>query len=459
MNIPTNLKLISSGSAPNAATLQKGEMAFGRVPNTGNIRLFVNDNNSVTELALGEYKEILYLDLLTKITANELIPGEKYLITDYKTVYKQPETNTTITDADIEPIVVTALSTNTLEPIAYSPSNPKDIIYYDINNDTAKYEWTASSGGRGVIYRRIDANNNDLPYDHTKIKFRRWSVDYNSITQWTSGETCNFGNIRRNSGTANNRVYICVKNNVTENPTTSNSVNWLVILENAAGTNKMYWLNNQDGYIYTYIDSQFGYLDYIQLPVLDSIDCYTFHDLQNNANGNLYNNVRDNVIDNYVSSGIRKLGNNVFIGYGTSIYFNYNTIGNYFNYNTIGNYFNYNTIGNNFYYNTIGNNFNYNTIGNYFNYNTIGNNFYYNTIGNNFYSNTIGNNFYYNTIGNYFNYNTVLDNVNNNGSGKDLTSYTYLYNKYYSATIQQSGNYSYIVTYYDSSNTLITQII
>jgi hypothetical protein len=52
MNTPTNLKLISSGNMPNTTTLQKGEMAFGKIPLEGNIRLFVNDNNAVSELPL-----------------------------------------------------------------------------------------------------------------------------------------------------------------------------------------------------------------------------------------------------------------------------------------------------------------------------------------------------------------------------------------------------------------------
>jgi len=58
MNIPTNLKVISSGNMPNpTTTLFKGEMAFGKINGTGNIRLFVNDNNSVTELPLSSQSD------------------------------------------------------------------------------------------------------------------------------------------------------------------------------------------------------------------------------------------------------------------------------------------------------------------------------------------------------------------------------------------------------------------
>jgi hypothetical protein len=53
MNIPSNLKLITSGTVPNTSTLSKGEMAFGKVPASGEVRVFVNDDDSVTELPLG----------------------------------------------------------------------------------------------------------------------------------------------------------------------------------------------------------------------------------------------------------------------------------------------------------------------------------------------------------------------------------------------------------------------
>ena len=48
-NIPTNLKLINTGSAPTTTTLKKGEMAFGKVPTTGNTRLWVNDDDSTVK--------------------------------------------------------------------------------------------------------------------------------------------------------------------------------------------------------------------------------------------------------------------------------------------------------------------------------------------------------------------------------------------------------------------------
>jgi hypothetical protein len=62
MNILTNLKLIESGNIPTTSNLLKGEMAFGKVPLSGDIRLFVNDNNSVSELLLNKHNNLLGRD-------------------------------------------------------------------------------------------------------------------------------------------------------------------------------------------------------------------------------------------------------------------------------------------------------------------------------------------------------------------------------------------------------------
>jgi hypothetical protein len=123
-------------------------------------------------------------------------------------------------------------------------------------------------------------------------------------------------------------------------------------------------------------------------------------------------------------------------------YFYKNNLKDFTRNNTTGNNFFDNTIGNYFYFNTIGNNFDSNTTGNNFFDNTIGNYFYFNTIGNNFNSNTIGNEFYSNTIGNNFNSNTIGNNFNSNTIGNEFYSNT-IGNVFYSNTI---GNYFFINT-------------
>ncbi len=91
-----------------------------------------------------------------------------------------------------------------------------------------------------------------------------------------------------------------------------------------------------------------------------------------------------------------------------------------FSYNNIGINFYRNNIGSDFNSNTIGDGFLYNTIGDYFNTNTIGSYFNNNTVVFNFNSNTIGNNFYYNTVGFNFNYNTIENDFNYNTIGDNF---------------------------------------
>ena len=112
--------------------------------------------------------------------------------------------------------------------------------------------------------------------------------------------------------------------------------------------------------------------------------------------------------------------------------------------------FNRVTIGYGFYSNTIGDGFNYNTIGDYFFSNTIGDNFSSNTIGNGFYSNTIGKDFYSNTIGDGFNYNTIDYSPN----GIDFTSATHVYGNY-TCKIFRNSTGSFRLSYVDGTDTVI----
>jgi hypothetical protein len=63
MNIPTNLKLIESGSIPTTSNLLKGQMAFGKVPSNGGLRLFINSDNSVFELTNTEHNNLIDRDV------------------------------------------------------------------------------------------------------------------------------------------------------------------------------------------------------------------------------------------------------------------------------------------------------------------------------------------------------------------------------------------------------------
>jgi hypothetical protein len=385
-------------------------------------------DNTIGNVDTSIYSPITYTELRLLINQDKLKEGQKYLITDFKTIYRQPATNLTLEGSE-EPLVVTALSTNKLEPIAFSPSNPYDVIYYDVTrNNTGRYEWAVSTD-RGQIYRRITENNNDIPYDVRAIKFRRWAL--NVTTTYSSSSTYTVGTPVVYDG----NIYIAKQEVPIDNTPASDSLYWHLVAPSS----------EDNSYVST---SSSSFTIYIKgtsytIPVASSTykDFYTF----DSGSGSVIDsaNVRENVISSCKLLYDVVLTNSVFIG---DNFYN-NTIGNYFYNNTIENRFAYNTIGNNFQNNIIGNYFNFNIIGNSFQNNTTGNNFYNNIIGNSFYYNTIGNSFDVNTIGNNFFNNTIGNNFNNN-TIEDYFYYNTIGNNFYHNTIGNSFYYNTIGNYF-----------
>jgi len=124
---------------------------------------------------------VTYGELLDLISTNSLIPGQQYEISNYRTTYYMPNTNPPeLIACDVEPLIVQASSTNSLFAEARSASYPKDIIYYDIENN----QTYCTGSSRGYIYRRIDTKyNNDIGMDFRNVKFRRWQLNITDV--WT----------------------------------------------------------------------------------------------------------------------------------------------------------------------------------------------------------------------------------------------------------------------------------
>ena len=349
---------------------------------------------------------ITYDQLSSLIAGSGLVPGQKYLITDYQTVHVIPDTADVNTGA-VEPLLVTALSSNELEPIAFSPLYPDDIIYYSPVNGGDYVPGCT----KGYIYRRIDtAQNNDLPFDFRQVRFRRWQIDV--TTTDATGAVGNYSKWSVVRKTNTNEIYI--KHNDLPAVPFSDTASW----------RRFEWDNLS--YVSWMSTDWFMCDESITIPVNSN----NFNDFLffSGAYASCYNNTIQN------SSNINNCSTVIFGNdfYGNTIgnYFYNNSIGSNFNYNSIGSNFSYNSIGNNFYNNSIGSNFYVNYIGSNFTVNSIGSNFYGNTIGNYFYVNTIGNYFYGNTIGNYFYSNTMGTNFRNNfGSCESIefSSATHVY--------------------------------
>jgi hypothetical protein len=478
MNIPTNLKLIESGTIPTTTTLTKGQVAFGKVPSSGELRLFVNINNSVDELNVMAFSEnITYSQLVAKVNAGKLNTGKKYVISDYQTIYKQPVTDLLVVNSVIEPLVVTALTPNTLSEIAFSTINPKDIIHYTINNDDTLYTWTTSQC-KGVIYRRIDQYGNDLPYDFRGIRFRRWAIDYANIPVWNNaGVSYSVGDVIKFNN--DNKLYVCVFAH-TSDPTTAPTITktrWFQFFRDCAGTGKIYYSTTNTGIAFNVLNAN----STIPVDANDYIDYYTFYDLTNSTDHSVSSRVKNNFISPSVITSTNgskyKLTNSVFIGTDTSIYdnniinhglFENNTVIRHFQNNIINgifsdnytdgsfsgnsvlsfrnniltNSFAYNEISNNFSYNLIGEGFQNNKIGDYYAQNVHSGTFFRNTvsydcvvnhfigsctnnvIGNRCASNKISSSFDDNNIGNFFRDNTISTNFQQNIIGNYFSSNT-----------------------------------
>lgn len=118
-----------------------------------------------------EFVSKTFTELKGLATANELVKGQKYRITDYMTTYTQPVTNATKSSGIIEVLQLTAITTNSFATECRSELYPQDIVYYDINDATEGFT-------KGKIFRRIDTlKNNDIGTDWRHVKYDRAGVD------------------------------------------------------------------------------------------------------------------------------------------------------------------------------------------------------------------------------------------------------------------------------------------
>lgn len=140
--------------------------------------------------------DVTYTELLELITASNLKPNSSYNITDFQTVHYLVDSDGDkhgINTGTLEPLIVTALSINTLDIVAHSLLYPQDIIHYDWNSENYLTDEGFSTAGvivagfKGVIYFRHDTiNNNQIGNDFRNVRSRRWE---SSPSTWNSGTT------------------------------------------------------------------------------------------------------------------------------------------------------------------------------------------------------------------------------------------------------------------------------
>ncbi len=136
--------------------------------------------------------EIIYSELETLVSNEELTVGQKYLITDHQRRYLDFLGSEKF--GIVEPIIVSAVTTSAFNCVAQSKTFPNHIIYYNFSNNDSLGVGRGSD--KGYIYRRIDTKqNNDIGYDFINIK----SLGLDRLTEYPlTNNYTNFNNVTIN---------------------------------------------------------------------------------------------------------------------------------------------------------------------------------------------------------------------------------------------------------------------
>lgn len=360
---------------------------------------FINLSQKMSSVIPITYENLVYLR-----DNGELVPGNKYRITDYVTTTSATDTISNQKQFDI---IVTAVSNDTLNEDAlvmhhegdeyFESSNLSEWrIKYSLSNDTSRFRW-ANSEGTGVIYYMKDEFCNEAPYDFKNIMFNVVDSDityhlytFNISTgqgqeplDWSMTYTCNhniidecFENgtyVRRLNNVifqSNNSMSLCEFNTIGQN-----SYDIKFNVKNLSSTYEASFIRNKIGKKCHNIS--FGY---------NTCEGNVIGD--NSFEISFGNEVSENVIGNCCSNiTFSDIISNDVIGYGTINI-------------TLGSRSSSNVIGNNCYNITIKGNGRYNNIGDLSKYITMGDNSSYNTFGSNCRDIKAGQFFKLNTFGN-----------------------------------------------------------
>lgn len=447
--------------------------------------------------------EVAYTELTNLIGSNNLVPGQYYLITDFRTCYDQPDydqyktpiavSNSSWVPTAIDPIVVLAVSENNLALDAFQPSYPNDTIKYNVTYSTTESGNTAF----GRITERVDEWGNRADYDHRTIQFKRYRLrTYDRLSpQPGTVELQSDGTVL---GTLTNFTALTPGQVIAIRNSSETFYTILTITDDftmtvtgdtitATGAGLQFFDTNSysyDSYYPSNVDGQLDFSLYYTFEAIDTDGCINTY-IGDHAKYFINDGLGDFLLANNVlkDGGYQNntIGdssyNNTFnddctanqIGYA----FRNNITDDDFDDNVIGNFFENNIITANFYDNHVGNDFNdnfilcdsfyRNQIGNDFRNNWIdsdwGFDFQNNQIGNQFNNNEIYKEFYKNVILNGYNQNQTWDAVYGNKIGNGFNN-NIIYNQFYDNQILDYFNNNTIgdsdfIGNYDFSDNII----
>ena len=161
--------------------------------NDGGILYYMDSSGVPLPVGGGYYNPIVpitYSSLYSLYTGGQFATGSFYLITDFETVYVQPDfycdgtlkTTPTVKSKPsgwgYQAILVQAISNCSLSPNAYQPKPSGPLGFYTgFEKDTIKYDisWNKTefmNNAKGRITERIDEFGNRTDFDHRTVYYK-----------------------------------------------------------------------------------------------------------------------------------------------------------------------------------------------------------------------------------------------------------------------------------------------
>ena len=224
-----------------------------------------------------------YAELQALVVSNGLVQGQQYLLNDYRTKHVIPNSDPVeLNTGVLEPLILTATSTNEFHVEVKSTTFPTDIIHYrfdddsceDGTRDSVNKKWVGGTPRTGYIsYRKSTNNNLSTYYDWRNYKVRRWKLD---AIEWVSGDIYTERSVAKSL--IDNNIYIC-KEQTSELDVTDpkNDIKWQLYLDltiqNSGGF--LSPINNSVNYSIGNINPA-NIIINNNLPNTDYADYYTF---------------------------------------------------------------------------------------------------------------------------------------------------------------------------------------
>jgi hypothetical protein len=413
------------------------------------------------------YKPIptTYVDLQSSALSGSLKIGKYYQINDFATAHNILNTDDgfgipIVHTGSIEPIIVLATSSQSIDVNAYSPYYPQDIIHYDMfgvnSSDIGFYNSSSAiQHFKGMITYREDTRQNvSTFYDFRNVVFRRYAINFAGVSNYFQYDVSHSYDENYLTYDGFQYIYVSKKN---------------LNLGNAL-SDKHYWQQIWDGTTnskYISPSSSYSLSGISDLPIdtTDYVDEYTFandytvvHNVKIGLNNlNKYDTVLNNIVfhitpndvdacrDSEIKSGYQNTIGNKFIN---------NSIGNNFDNNLFGIDTEYVIIADEFYNNTIQGSFKNNTFDTSIIGNMIGITFWYNVVKSNFYQNKIdstaehnlfGVAFAGNKVGELFIWNSTNEGILSNYFGNNV-KYNVIEHEFETAVILDDFRFNHIAS-------------